>query len=66
MIIMDETLRDGEQMPGVVFSPEEKIRLAELSSQFGTGIINIMPAISAKERRTAERADRIRPIQYVP
>ena len=51
---MDETLRDGEQMPGVVFTQKQKIELAKLSSEFGAGIINIMPAISDKERQTAE------------
>jgi len=49
-LIWDETLRDGEQMPGVVFSPEEKIELAVRSSEFGVDFIDIMPAVSNSER----------------
>lgn len=49
-LICDTTLRDGEQMPGVVFSPEEKIKLAIKSSEFGVDFIEIMPSISNSER----------------
>ncbi|HEY8421796.1 MAG TPA: hypothetical protein VIL05_08675 [Thermoclostridium sp.] len=33
--IVDTTLRDGEQSAGIVFSVEEKVRLAELMDQCG-------------------------------
>lgn len=49
--ICDTTLRDGEQMPGVVFSSEEKIELAEKSSEFGSDIIEIMPVVSKSEQK---------------
>lgn len=52
--IYDTTLRDGEQMPGVVFSQEEKIKLALKISKFGADIIGIMPAISDKERKVTK------------
>ncbi|OYT42138.1 MAG: homoaconitate hydratase [Candidatus Altiarchaeales archaeon ex4484_43] len=54
-LICDTTLRDGEQMPGVVFSPEEKIELAIKSSEFGTDIMEVMPAISISERILTKR-----------
>ena len=54
-LIWDETLRDGEQMPGVVFSPEEKIDLAVRSSEFGVDFIDIMPAVSNSERILTKR-----------
>lgn len=57
-LICDTTLRDGEQMPGVVFSPEEKKELAVKSSEFGTDIIEVMPAVSNSERNlTRELSD---------
>jgi len=52
--IYDTTLRDGEQMPGVVFSKEEKIRLAKIISDFGAGIIGLMPSVSEAEREVTE------------
>ncbi len=53
--IYDTTLRDGEQMPGVVFSPEEKINLALKMSYFGVDIIGIMPAVSYKEKEVTKK-----------
>ena len=47
--IFDTTLRDGEQMPGVVFTPEEKIELAVKSAEFGCDIIKTMPCVSKRE-----------------
>ncbi len=54
MLIHDTTLRDGEQMPGVVFSYEEKLRLAELAIDFGVDFIDIMPSVSASETELAQ------------
>ena len=47
--ICDTTLRDGEQMPGVVFKPGQKIELAKKISDFGADIIELMPSVSAGE-----------------
>ncbi|HTT72572.1 MAG TPA: homoaconitate hydratase [Thermoplasmata archaeon] len=50
--IWDETLRDGEQMPGVHFSPDEKLRIAELLSEVGVGVLNAgIPVVSEEEAR---------------
>jgi len=54
ILICDTTLRDGEQMPGVVFSKSQKIDLAKRISDFGVNIIELMPAISRSETEVAE------------
>ena len=39
--IYDDTLRDGEQMPGVIFSPEQKLRLAKFLSKMGVHTMDV-------------------------
>jgi|GEM_PF-58196 len=53
VVISDTTLRDGEQMPGVVFTPDEKRRLARLLDELGIPLIEAgFPAVSAEEAET--------------
>ncbi len=52
--ICDTTLRDGEQMPGVVFTPEQKIELAQKFSDFGVDVIELMPCVSSLEAETTK------------
>ncbi len=48
--IHDATLRDGEQTPGVVFTVEDKIRIAEKLDEVGIERIEAgMPAVSASD-----------------
>jgi isopropylmalate/homocitrate/citramalate synthase len=65
--IYDDTLRDGEQMPGVAFSPEQKLELAVLLSEIGVHVMDVaFPVVSESDRRSlqlcvkAQRAGRIR------
>ena len=45
--IHDATLRDGEQTPGVVFRPDDKVRIAEKLAEVGIERIEAgMPAVS--------------------
>lgn len=54
--IHDATLRDGEQTPGVVFSADDKVRIAEKLDEVGIERIEAgMPAVS-KEDEEAIRA----------
>ncbi len=48
--ICDVTLRDGEQTPGVSFSPEEKCRIADLLDEIGVDVIEAgFPIVSHNE-----------------
>src|SRR5690606_36185906 len=51
--IYDNTLREGEQSPGVVFSPETKLELASALDEIGIPWANVgFPAASAQEEAT--------------
>src|SRR5579871_24684 len=53
--IYDETLRDGEQMPGVCFTPEQKLEIAKHLAAIGVHIISVgFPAASAGDRKTLQ------------
>jgi isopropylmalate/homocitrate/citramalate synthase len=53
--IYDSTLRDGEQMPGIAMTPEQKYLIAEELSLLGCHIIDVgFPAVSAGERKSLQ------------
>lgn len=50
VVFWDETLRDGEQTPGVFFTLEEKVELAKMMDDIGIDLIDCgIPAVSQKE-----------------
>ncbi|MFI5184745.1 MAG: LeuA family protein [Vicinamibacteria bacterium] len=66
--LYDTTLRDGEQTPGVAFTPEQKYELATLLSDAGVHILDVgFPSAASSERRALElilqgkRSGRLRP-----
>src|SRR5579884_169232 len=53
--IYDETLRDGEQMPGVCFTPEQKYEIAKRLADIGVHIMSVgFPAASAGDCKTLQ------------
>ncbi len=55
LVVWDETLRDGEQTPGVWFTLEEKVELAKLLDEAGCSVLNCgIPAISETEMRSVK------------
>ncbi len=51
--VYDDTLRDGEQMPGVAITPKDKYELARMLSDIGVHIMDVgFPYVSAGERET--------------
>jgi isopropylmalate/homocitrate/citramalate synthase len=55
IFLYDDTLRDGEQMPGVAFSPEQKVELAALLADIGIDVMDVaFPISSESDRRSLE------------
>jgi isopropylmalate/homocitrate/citramalate synthase len=53
--IYDETLRDGEQMPGICYTPEQKYEIAKTLADIGVHVMSVgFPAASAGDRRTLQ------------
>ena len=49
--IWDETLRDGEQTPGVALTIDEKLEIAKMLDEVGTAIVAVgFPAVSEREK----------------
>ena len=51
IMIVDGTLREGEQTPGVHFTKEEKLQIARDLDRIGVPLLDVgMPSISDEER----------------
>ena len=53
IFLYDDTLRDGEQMPGVAFSPQQKVELAELLAEIGVDVMDVAFPVSSESDRQA-------------
>ena len=55
IVIYDSTLRDGEQMPGVHFTPDHKLAIAMKLSELGVHQIEAgFPAVSEEEKKSVK------------
>src|SRR5579864_4195521 len=53
--IYDETLRDGEQMPGVCYTPPQKLEIARALAEIGVHVMSVgFPAASEGDCRTLQ------------
>ena len=53
--LYDETLRDGEQMPGVCYTPSQKLEIAKALAAVGVHVMSVgFPAASEGDRRTLQ------------
>src|SRR5579863_10540658 len=53
--VYDTSLRDGEQMPGIAYTPEQKYEICRRLSDIGVHIMDVgFPAVSADERRSLQ------------
>jgi len=51
--LYDETLRDGEQMPGVCYTPGQKLEIAKRLAEIGVHVMSVgFPAASEGDRTT--------------
>jgi len=53
IFLYDDTLRDGEQMPGVAFSPAQKLELAVLLGEIGIDVVDVAFPVVSESDRTA-------------
>ena len=61
MKIIDTTLRDGEQSPGVVFTKQEKITLVKMLSEAGIDEIEVgMPSLNNLEFETISKIAKLK------
>lgn len=56
IMILDTTLREGEQTPGVAFSIDQKIKIASLLGEFGVNSIEVGFPSSSKKAMEASKA----------
>ncbi|HUZ48852.1 MAG TPA: hypothetical protein VMW12_03805 [Candidatus Dormibacteraeota bacterium] len=70
--LYDETLRDGEQMPGVCYTPQQKLEIAKAIAAVGVHVMSVgFPAASAGDRATlqlimeAKRDGELRDVEIV-
>ena len=58
--VIDCTLRDGEQSPGVAFTVEEKVELASSLVEAGIGVLDAgFPAASSADRGAMQALDEL-------
>lgn len=54
LLILDSTLREGEQAASIILRKEQKIALAKELSEFGVNFIEISPIVSSEQKEIAK------------
>ncbi|MCP8321278.1 MAG: 2-isopropylmalate synthase, partial [archaeon] len=55
VLILDSTLREGEQAPGVSFTMRQRLQIAWMLDYFGVDAIEISPIISPDHKESCKR-----------
>ncbi|MEM4297700.1 MAG: hypothetical protein QW815_04970 [Nitrososphaerota archaeon] len=58
VMILDSTLREGEQAPGVTFTTRQRIQIAWMLDYFGVNFIEISPSVSPSHEEAEGWAQR--------
>ena len=53
--ILDSTLREGEQHPGVSFTNKQRIQIAWMLDSFGVNQIEISPVVSSRSSEATKQ-----------
>ncbi|PIU13268.1 MAG: 2-isopropylmalate synthase, partial [Hadesarchaea archaeon CG08_land_8_20_14_0_20_51_8] len=51
--VLDTTMRDGEQTPGIALAPEQKLQIARALDDLGVDVIEAGSAITSEGERKA-------------
>lgn len=59
LLILDSTLREGEQAASISFTAEQKLSIARMLSDFGVNFIEISPIVSEEQKQITKQLNQM-------